>query len=216
MSPPWRQKLKYSLKYILLPAQISACSIIFINDNVFEILAITGASMQPTLSPQYRVDRTRDFVLWDKFAPTEHLKRGDIVLFHAPHAPDKLSVKRVVALGEDTVLLDPRRRPEDVINGAANDAAKKWDVMFRRNLGRVEVPVGHVWVEGDNWRRSNDSNAYGPISKNLILGKARFLVWPLREFGGRPWEVWTTRRTKVVPARPKDVKEEGESWWQPV
>ncbi|KAF2213201.1 hypothetical protein CERZMDRAFT_3371, partial [Cercospora zeae-maydis SCOH1-5] len=135
--------------------------IIFINDNLFEVLAVTGASMQPTLSPRYRIDRTRDFVLWDKFAPTKDLKRGDIVLFHAPHAPDKLSVKRVVALGEDT----------------------KWDVMFYRNLGRVEVPAGHVWVEGDNWRKSNDSNAYGPISKNLILGKARFLVWPLQEFG---------------------------------
>lgn len=215
MASSWRR----AIRYILLPAQITVCSIIFVNDNLFEVLAVTGASMQPTLSPRYRLDRSRNFVLWDKYAPTQDLKRGDLVLFHAPHAPEKLSVKRVIALGEDTVLLDPRRRPEDAINGAVNDAAQKWDRIFYTNKGRVPVPEGHVWVEGDNWRRSNDSNAYGPISTGLILGKARFLVWPLQQFGGTPWEHWTTKRTKVVPPqlkRKNDNAGEAESWWQPV
>lgn len=205
--------------------QIIICGTVFLNDNYIEVLAVSGASMQPTLSPNYRVDGTRDFVYFNKWEPVKGLQRGDVILFQAPHKPDSLSVKRVVALGGDTVLLDTRRRPEDVMSGVENEAAKKWDVLFQRRMGRVQVPEGHVWVEGDNWRSSNDSNAYGPISRGLILGTARCLVWPLKEFGSRPWETWTGqgRRTKVVPAAPekmqvqvtRGVDEVEGKWWQP-
>ncbi|USW50083.1 Putative peptidase S26A, signal peptidase I, lexA/Signal peptidase-like superfamily [Septoria linicola] len=207
---------KHKVKYMLLPAQITICGIIFLNDSFLEVLAVTGASMQPTLSPSYRIDGARDFVLWNKRDPARNLQRGDVVLFHAPHKPDSLSVKRVVALGGDTVLLDTRRRPEDVMNGVVNEAAKKWDIQFYRNKGRVQVPENHVWVEGDNWRSSNDSNAYGPISRGLILGKARCLVWPMQQFGNEPWEQWPGRRTKVVPA-PQQRKVDGAeaSYWNP-
>lgn len=43
-------------------------------------------------------------------------------------------------------------------------------------VGKVVVPFGHVWVEGDNWRRSYDSCDFGPVSKSLIDGKA-VRVW---------------------------------------
>lgn len=206
----WRRKLQS----IFLPMQLIICGSIFVNDNSLEILAISGASMQPTLSPNYRVDGTRDYVYFNKWKPLRHLQRGDVVFFNAPHKPDTLSVKRVVALAGDTVLLDTKRRPDDVLNGAVNEAARKWDVVFQRANGRVVVPEGHVWVEGDNWRSSNDSNAYGPISRSLILGTATCLVWPLGEFGKRPWETWTGRRTKVVAAKDgMNMDTEGE-WWQ--
>jgi inner membrane protease subunit 2 len=195
-SSSWAHKLKLTL----LPIHIIVCGTIFINDAFIEVVTITGASMQPTLSPNYRIDGTRDRVFFNKWNPVEKLRRGDVVLFNAPHKPDSLSVKRVVALGGDTVLLDTRRRPEDVVNGAVNDAARKWDMLFHSRRGRVLVPEGHVWVEGDNWRSSHDSNAYGPISRGLIVGKAACLVRPLKEFGSKPWELWNGRRTKVEPA----------------
>jgi len=64
--------------------------------------------------------------------------------------------------------------------------------------GRAVVPEGHVWVEGDNWRESRDSNWYGPISKSLILGKAKAVVLPVERFGMKPWEQYKSR-TKVIP-----------------
>ena len=47
------------------------------------------------------------------------------------------------------------------------------------------VPTGMVWVEGDNLegRKSYDSNDYGPISKSLIVGQLRAVVWPWRVAG---------------------------------
>ena len=65
--------------------------------------------------------------------------------------------KRVIALeGDEVITRSPYARPRQV------------------------VPYGHVWVEGDNAdpRKSVDSNWYGPIPKNLIIGKVQAVVWP--------------------------------------
>jgi inner membrane protease subunit 2 len=67
---------------------------------------------------------------------------------------------------------------------------------------RVKVPYGHVWLEGDNWRESLDSNYFGPVSRSLIVGRAMGVIWPPERWG-RPWdgegkekEVWG--RTRVI------------------
>lgn len=39
-------------------------------------------------------------------------------------------------------------------------------------VGKVAVPRGHVWVEGDNWRKSFDSCDFGPVSLGLVDGRA--------------------------------------------
>jgi inner membrane protease subunit 2 len=85
---------------------------------------------------------------------------------------------------------------------------KGWDAM----APRVKVPYGHVWVEGDNWRESLDSNYYGPMSRSLIVGKAMGCVWPPERWG-KPWdedgnekEVWG--RTTVI----EGVERVPEAW----
>ena len=42
------------------------------------------------------------------------------------------------------------------------------------------VPYGHVWVEGDNVdvTKTMDSRTYGPIPKNLIVGRVLAALWP--------------------------------------
>lgn len=176
---------------------LGATSLILLNDSYLESTTITGPSMSPTLSPLYETTQKRDIVLWDKFQPTKNLQRGDVVLFYLPHNPEGTAVKRVIALGGDTVLLDPRRRPRDAENGRVNEAARKWDILG----GRVVIPPGHVWVEGDNWRKTRDSNDYGPISRSLIVGKARAcVVWPWGERSVRPWEGYASG-TRVVTGR---------------
>lgn len=121
-------------------------------------------------------------------------------------------MKRVIALGGDTVVLDPRRRPGVDADGepkaSERTAMKGWDAM----APRVRVPYGHVWVEGDNWRASSDSNYFGPVSRSLIVGRAVGVVWPVGRWGrsleedvkggevdGKGREVWG--RTKVIVGR---------------
>lgn len=158
-----------------------------INDYLLELTPIYGASMAPTLSPTYHTTGTSDWVAWRKWQPTKNLQRGDIVMYHTPLRPEGSAVKRVIALGGDTVILDPRRRPGVDADGepkaSERTAMKGWDAM----APRVRVPYGHVWVEGDNWRASSDSNYFGPVSRSLIVGRAVGIVWPPARWG-RHWE----------------------------
>ncbi|KAF1827447.1 LexA/Signal peptidase [Dissoconium aciculare CBS 342.82] len=165
----------------VLPVALATPICIFINDNLLEYTYIHGRSMQPTLSPDYHLTGARDIVFWQKFSPTRDLQRGAIVMFNSPQRPESSAVKRVIALEGDIVVLDPKRKPADI--------------------GRVRVPPGHVWVEGDNWRETLDSNVYGAISKGLISGRAMFVAWPWLRAGKKPWNEWengTGRKTKVI------------------
>ena len=101
---------------------------------------MTGDSMSPTLSPDYHATGTKDRVLFSKFFPTKDISRGDLVSFWKPHAPEELSVKRVVGLPGDIVYPDKRHPTSE-----------------------VKVPFGEVWLEGDNRRKTMDSNDFGPV-----------------------------------------------------
>jgi signal peptidase I len=56
------------------------------------------------------------------------------------------------------------------------------------SFGPVRVPEGHVWVMGDSRNDSIDSRAEGngPVPLTNVIGKARFIVYPLGRFGAIP------------------------------
>lgn len=103
--------------------------------------------------------------------PYKNLKRGMVVAFWSPHNPELLAVKRIVAVEGDRVKTRGR-----------------YPFVYE------DVPVGHVWVEGDNSEKmgeeSYDSNFYGPVSKSLIVGRVVGVVWPLGRRGWIRWEDW--------------------------
>ena len=76
-------------------------------------------------------------------------------------------VKRIVALEGDEVIT---RRPYP--------------------MERAMVPLGHVWVEGENPedRKTLDSNTYGPVAKSLIVGQVKAVVWPWSKWGLIRWQ----------------------------
>lgn len=41
-----------------------------------------------------------------------------------------------------------------------------------QDSGGVQVPAGHVWLQGDNTLNSTDSRHYGPVPYALVNGKA--------------------------------------------
>ena len=55
---------------------------------------------------------------------------------------------------------------------------------------RVEVPPGHVWLQGDNKDNSTDSRDYGPVPFALIMGKVFVRVWPPSQVGWMKNESW--------------------------
>ncbi len=122
------------------------CSTIFVTDNVLEWHPVRGSSMYPTLSPDYDTNRSMDRLIFTKRDPTVNLSRGEIVSFWAPHDPEKCVVKRIIGLPGDTV-----------------------STKERHPFSSVQVPYGHIWVEGDNAARTKDSNDFGPVCIHAAL-----------------------------------------------
>jgi inner membrane protease subunit 2 len=103
------------------------------------------------------------------------------MIHRSPTNPEKLAVKRVIALEGDTVYT---RAPCPIPT--------------------VQVPVNHVWVEGDNRDRSQDSNSYGPLPKSLIQGKLTYVLWPWKSSGPINWAQFKGK-TRVLRGRRQDA-----------
>lgn len=165
--------------------------------------------MAPTLSPLFHEEGKKDSVLLKKWKPLNGLKRGDVVAFWSPVKENHLVVKRVIGLEGDLVWVQKKkvvgkplgREFDEVGRGRIEGGIMEIERDVPGGLGRarkkgVRVPFGHVWVEGDNWRASQDSNDYGPLSKSLITGRAIAVFLPFSRFWSKPWEKITSK-TKV-------------------
>jgi inner membrane protease subunit 2 len=189
--PRWyqRQSIRWGSNGIAI-----VCAMLFIRDHFIEFQHVRGSSMAPTLSPDAHETGREDYVIVRPYlerarrtagkADESSLKRGDVITFWKPHKPGEMGIKRVVAIEGDTVYpargyaLDPEVRVTRVSGLPDGLPDEDPDAVSsgENELGKVVVPYGHVWIEGDNWRKSLDSNDFGPISKGLIQGKA-VRVW---------------------------------------
>lgn len=128
---------------------------------VLEPVAVESDSMEPTVGAGSLV-----FV----FKPGPELSgvhSGDLVVFPSPTDGTPV-IKRVVAVGrqhlevQDAVLyVDSSPVAEPFVDLATIDGTY---------YPRTEVPVGTVFVMGDNRERSIDSRDYGPVPLESIDG----------------------------------------------
>lgn len=163
---------------------------------------IPSGSMEPTL-------RIGDRVLVDRVGHRlgAQPEVGDIVVFHppagadsepavcgapTPGAPcaqptadqsDQTFIKRVVALGGDTVAI---RDGHVIRNG------RRAEEPFAADCGGVDgcdfadeitVPKGFVYLLGDNRGASLDSRFWGPVPVSWVIGQARASYWPPSHLG---------------------------------
>ncbi len=90
-------------------------------------------------------------------------------------------IKRVVAVGGQELEVKDSRV---LIDGVPLDEPYLDESAFMPDFGPVEVPVGTVFVMGDNRPRSQDSRRFGPIPTDSIVGRAFVRVWPFDRWGG--------------------------------
>ena len=121
-----------------------------------------------------------DRVLVNKVSYHLHdVNRGDVVVFRRPPdfpVEDEDLIKRVVALPGETVegsnrqvLVDGKPLAEPYVEPACRGT---------EDFAPVTVPAGQLWVMGDNRCNSSDSRVFGPITEDLLVGRAFVLAWP--------------------------------------
>ena len=111
--------------------------------------------------------------------PHRRVVHGDIIAFKPPTGDKIPFVKRVIAVGGDTIEM--RNRVVSV-NGRKLDEKYKIYSDYspdtsRDNFGPQVIPKDSFFVMGDNRDNSNDSRYWGFVDRNSIIGKPLFVYW---------------------------------------
>ncbi|MFF2569215.1 signal peptidase I [Streptomyces sp. NPDC058084] len=186
---------------------------LLIKTFLVQAFSIPSDSMMNTLQ---RGDR----VLVDKLTPWfgSEPERGEVVVFHdpggwledgktpepnvvqkvlsfiglMPSAEEKDLIKRVIAVGGDTVSC--KEGGKVVVNGKELDETYLYpgSVPCDPAFGPVKVPKDRIWVMGDNRQNSLDSRFHmelaggGTVSNDEVVGRAVVIAWPVTRWATLP------------------------------
>jgi signal peptidase I len=175
---------------------------LLIKSLVLQAFFIPSESMVPTL-------KVGDRVLVEKVSYRFHEpRRGDVVvfvkdlgtgsaepdqsvwestvssvksLFGFPTGSDQDFIKRVIAVGGDTI---EGRDGAVYVNGTEIAESYLPDGLQTSPFPSYAVPQGELWVMGDNRGNSDDSRSFGSIPVDEVVGRAFVLIWPPSDVKG--------------------------------
>ncbi|MER5735354.1 signal peptidase I [Streptomyces sp. NPDC002262] len=187
---------------------------LLIKTFLVQAFSIPSESMMNTL-------KKGDRVLVDKLTPWfgSEPERGEVVVFHdpggwletaetpkpnavqkflsfiglMPSAEEKDLIKRVIAVGGDTVSC--KEGGKVVLNGKELDETAylyPGSVPCQDSFGPIKVPQDRIWVMGDNRQNSLDSRFHqelpggGTIANDQVVGRAVVVAWPITRWATLP------------------------------
>ncbi len=173
-----------------------------IQSELFALTEVNMQSMMETLEPG-------DKLIMNKLAYNfDEPERGDIIIFlrdepvngvlgrasiYISDITKKLNkefrrnrlIKRVIGIPGDTIEIVDNIL---YVNGIEqNEPYARIDpyekIVLNRQLQKVDVQDGELFVMGDNRGHSMDSRDFGVISQSWVEGKAVFRIMPFSKFG---------------------------------
>ncbi|MGI9951069.1 signal peptidase I [Moorellaceae bacterium AZ2] len=175
MYVPEKEAKKGSFLTELLQALVMAAVLaLIIRSFLITPFWIPSRSMEPTLYPGDRILVNR---LVYRFSEPQ---RGDVVVFHYPLEPNRDYIKRVIAVGGDTVEAHDNKI---YVNGQPLAESYLPPGVVHSDFGPIKIPPNSYFVMGDNRNISSDSRVWGPLERRFVIGKAAFIYWPLNRLG---------------------------------
>jgi len=141
----------------------SGCLVLCINKYGGQLTICQGPSMWPTLNPSGDLVVTEMIThgaWWQQWWGSSPQK-GEVVIACAPVGSRRIVAKRILAMEGERVRVN------------SNDGIERV----------VEIPQGHVWLQGDNTKNSTDSRDYGPVPLAMVISRVLFRVAPFAQFG---------------------------------
>ncbi len=173
--------LRQILRFIgsVLQTVLFAAVLFFAVNLVTARIRVEGDSMEPSLHDGQFVVVSR--LAYDLPLFQSEPQRGDIVVFRFPLNPERRFIKRIIGLPGDEVLVQDGAV---YINGVQ---------LFEPYLA-VQPAYNSAWrvgqdeviVLGDNRNNSSDSQNWGALPLEGIIGKAVLVYWPLENLGWIP------------------------------
>ena len=146
---------------------------------VFQGYEVPSASMESTIE-------VGDMFISEKVSYYfREPQAGDVITFQDPDVPGRTLVKRVIAVGGQTVDLsssdgvvyvDGQALDEPYATGGSYPLIS--DISYP-----YTVPEGCLWVMGENRENSQDSRYFGAVKASTVTGHAVFTYWPIAHVG---------------------------------
>jgi len=171
-STSWQDQASDWLVSIIVAVALAFC----IRTFLFEPYMVEGSSMYPSLVNHERliVDKLSYFI----GKPV----KGEVVVFRFPKDQTRDFIKRVIAVGGDSVEM---KMGKVYVNGQQLNETYIWHQDPKgeniSNVRKCVVPEGTIFVLGDNRNNSEDSRFadVGMVPLNLVKGRAVAAFWPL-------------------------------------
>ncbi len=135
---------------------------------------VSGSSMDPTF-------KNGEYLIVDEISYRfEEPVRGDVVIFKYPNDPSKYFIKRIIGLPGETVSISGNSvqiKNETSPDGITLDET----YLSHLTLSRTDVTLAddEYFVMGDNRTASSDSRIWGPLPRDLIIGRAFVRLLPV-------------------------------------
>lgn len=161
--------------------------IFFINHFFVSLIKVKGHSMDPVL-------RTDDIIMIDKTVEEEEYERFDIVAFKYVYDNKDIYLKRIIGLPNETIeiidneiYIDGEKLNE--FYGAFSNPNDSPDIVsYLSDYPATKLGVDEYFVIGDNRYVSDDSRNFGPITGDLIIGRAFFRIWDFNGIGSLKYQ----------------------------
>ncbi len=145
---------------------------------------VRGSSMYPNFTDG-------EYILTNKISYRfENPKRGQVIVFKAPHNGGYDYIKRIIGLpGEIIKISGGKIYINNHLLNEENYLSS--DVLTQNGLflsegKQFEIPDNEYFVLGDNRSQSSDSRDWGTVPRKNIIGKAWFRYWPINKINFLP------------------------------
>lgn len=141
-------------------------------------------SMSPTIAAGDRVLAQR--------IDTADIRRGDVVVFKQKSWGDMPLVKRVVAVGGDTIACCTDGKLTVNHKEIHESYLAKGEVAEWKKIPTITVPEGRLFLLGDARSGSLDSTAHlteafsGTVPRSAVDSRVNAVAWPMRGMLARP------------------------------
>jgi signal peptidase I len=149
------------------------------------LYVIPSSSMAPTLVPG-------DHIVVTPYRFNARPLRGDVIVFRSTRKADELLIKRVIGTPGDLV---ETRGGRVIVSGHALPESYLTAQATTGFISSQIIPADCYYVLGDNRADSLDSRSWGLLPRDLVVGRARMVLWSSDTETGR-------RGAGVVAASP--------------
>lgn len=141
---------------------------------IFQPFIVSGNSMEPNF-------QSGNYLIIDEISYRfSQPQRGEVIIFKYPQDPSKRFIKRIIGLPGETVeiqnnqIIISKNGEEFVLDESG------YLPEYLKNLDNEQISLSknQYFVLGDNRPHSYDSEEWGFLPEENIIGRAFFRAWP--------------------------------------